>query len=105
MVTRLDSGEWEFRTFVPLAAFVEILGTFTGWHDEPLAMLPDGSGWWTARLQLPPGEHEFQYRIDGRAWQADYAAHGVRLARHGAWLSRLNVPKIAAVVPAAVAAA
>ncbi len=104
MVTRLDSGEWEFRTFVPLAAFVEILGTFTGWHDQPLPMLPDGAGWWTARLPLDPGEHEFQYRIDGRMWQADYAAHGVRLARHGAWMSRLSVPRVSAMALADAAA-
>lgn len=96
MVTRLQSGELEFKIFVPAATTVEVLGSFTGWHDRPVPLQCDGSGWWVGRAAVPPGDHHFQYRIDGEAWMADFAAHGVHMNRDGRWISRLAVPRSAA---------
>lgn len=99
MVTALAGGASEFRLFAPHASIVEILGDFTGWQDAPVEMTRDPSGWWTARINLGPGDYEFQYRIDARIWQADFAAHGVHRSRDGAWISRWHVPLV--VLPAA----
>ncbi|MBL0926526.1 MAG: hypothetical protein IBJ11_02595 [Phycisphaerales bacterium] len=90
MVT-LTEKDAEFRLFAPDARTVEILGSFTGWHDQPVAMRPHGDGWWSARLELLPGDHEFQYLIDRTVWLADYAAGGVRLSRLGSWVSLLTI--------------
>ncbi|MBL8745137.1 MAG: glycogen-binding domain-containing protein [Phycisphaerae bacterium] len=95
MVTPLPSGELEFKVFAPNAASVEVLGSFTGWSERPVAMRNEGGGWWTARAAVTPGDHDFQYRIDGNSWMTDYAAHGVRLNQLGEWVSRLAVPKAA----------
>ncbi len=94
MVTTRIGGASEFRVFAPHASVVEILGCFTGWHDRPAAMVRGEGGWWTLSLTLAPGDYDFQYRIDGHHWQADYAAHGVRRARDGNWVSRLHVPAV-----------
>lgn len=96
MVTALAGGASEFRLFAPHASVVEILGDFTGWHDRPVAMEREEGGWWTVRLNLRPGDYEFQYRLDGWNWQADFAAHGVRKSRDGSWVSRWFVPQVVA---------
>ncbi|MDX2114345.1 MAG: glycogen-binding domain-containing protein [Planctomycetota bacterium] len=96
MVSTLPDGELEFKVFIPTARTVEVVGSFTGWRDRPLALSSDGSGWWTGRTAVPPGDHDFQYRIDGEGWMADFAAHGVRLNPFGQWVSRLAVARRAA---------
>lgn len=95
MVTTLSTGELEFRVFVPAASSVEVLGSFTGWFAKPVPLAPEGEGWWTARTRVAAGDHDFQYRIDGEACMADFAAHGVKMNVRGQWVSRLAVPKAA----------
>lgn len=96
MVTVLPSGQLEFKMFAPQAASVEVVGSFTGWTARPVALDRTGEGWWVVRVAVAPGDHDFQYRIDGQAMMADYAAHGVKLNRWGQWVSRLAVPRPAA---------
>lgn len=96
MVTALSNGELEFRVFVPAASSVEVLGSFTGWVAQPMSLAPAGEGWWSGRAKVQPGDHDFQYRIDGEACMADFAAHGVKMNARGQWISRLAVPKSAA---------
>jgi hypothetical protein len=52
-----------FVLYQPDAGRAEISGTFTGWTNTP--MIPTGQGYWSARIELPPGEHRFVYIIDG----------------------------------------
>jgi 1,4-alpha-glucan branching enzyme len=80
----------EFKLFLLGATRVEVLGSFTLWDRGPVPMHRLPSGWWRARLDVPSGEHEFVYRVDGREYVADYAADGVKLD-HGRWLSVLRV--------------
>lgn len=91
MVTIERDAKAVFRTFNPHATSVEILGTFTGWHDHPVRMTKTTDGWWHAEIELTPGDHEFQYLIDRREWVADYAAGGLRMGKFGSWLSLLSV--------------
>jgi 1,4-alpha-glucan branching enzyme len=95
VVEQKESGRTTFSVFCPQAEHVEIVGTFTGWHDRPVAMkkAKDGGrgGWWRATVDLEPGDHEFQYLIDRREWRPDYAAGGLRLNEFGTWVSQLTV--------------
>lgn len=93
MITRQPDGTVEFRVFATGAERVQILGSFTGWEAEPIGMTPCGGGWFTASVRIEPGDHEFQYLIDGQRWLADYGASGVRHNEYGLWVSQLCVPE------------
>lgn len=83
----------EFRAFLPSSDKVELMGTFTGWRENPAAMTKLDSGWFVTRIRLDPGDHEFQYFVDGCHWLADYSASGVRLNDFGLWVSQLYLPE------------
>jgi hypothetical protein len=46
----------------------EIAGDFTDWKPVPLERL--NGGWWYAMLQVPPGVHRVQLRLNGGLWQS-----------------------------------
>lgn len=106
MVTVTESGGCQFRMYMPHAGSVGLLGSFCKWQLEADAgpgseegasggaveLERDADGWWIARLDLPPGDHEFCYLVDGRNWMPDYAAGGVRRDSSGRWVSLINVP-------------
>jgi 1,4-alpha-glucan branching enzyme len=91
MVQLQVDGSVQFELFMPDAATVALAGSFTDWRDRAIDMRGPEDGWWTLRLHLPPGEHEFQYLVDGDIWLADYAAHGVKRNRSGMWVSLLTL--------------
>lgn len=92
MVTITERGTTVFRVFDPSANHMEVRGSFTQWHANPIAMTPMGGGWWEVEVTVAPGDHEFQYLVDSARWTTDYAASGVRLSRQGTWVSLLHVP-------------
>ena len=92
MVTITERGTAIFRVYEQGASRVEIRGTFTGWHANPVALESMGDGWWETEIGVTPGDHEFQYLVDSSRWTTDYAASGVRLTRFGSWASLLHVP-------------
>ena len=94
MVDATSSSTRRFRIHRPDASRVEISGTFTNWDESPLALMHAGEGWWTIELELPVGDHEFQYLIDRSTRLADYAANGVRLNRFGQWVSLLTIEPV-----------
>ncbi|MCC6320186.1 MAG: hypothetical protein IT438_01975 [Phycisphaerales bacterium] len=98
MVIHEEGSKHLFRVYLPEARTVELVGTFTDWRAEPIRMLREPTGWWTARVELPPDDHLFSYLIDGATWMADYAASGVRANGYGGWVSQLHVPQQATVV-------
>lgn len=91
MISTLADGSIRFRVYLPHAASVQLLGSFTDWRDSPIAMTRENPGWWEATVPIASGEHQFCYLVDGAVWLADYAAHGVRLNSYGGWTSRLAV--------------
>ena len=93
VVEQQEDGRTIFRVFCPRAEHVEIVGTFTGWHDHPVRMRRGDDGWWRTSIELRPDDHEFQYLIDRTEWRADYAAGGVRLNEFGTWVSLLTVDR------------
>lgn len=91
MVQLQVDGSVQFELFMPDARQVRLAASFTDWKERAIEMRGPEEGWWTLRLHLPPGEHEFQYLIDDEIWLADYAAHGVKRNRDGAWVSLLTL--------------
>ncbi|MGH7131877.1 MAG: hypothetical protein ACREJO_08040 [Phycisphaerales bacterium] len=91
MVFATTDGRTTFRVYLPHAGRVEVLGDFTDWRDHKAAMTRENPGWWTVSMEVPAGEHQFVYLVDGSIWLADYAAHGVKMSRDGGWVSRLVV--------------
>ena len=65
-VRNADGDTREIRVRAPGAASVEIMGDFTDWNA--VRLMPDGSGWWSARLPIKPGIHEMNMRMDGGSW-------------------------------------
>ena len=65
-----------FRFLRPHAHRVHLAGAFNQWRVGDLPMTRLADGWWTATLNLEPGEYRFRYWADGQ-WFIDYAAFGV----------------------------
>lgn len=91
MVTPRPDGTYRFEIYFPAARSVAIAGTFCEWSMTRCPMRRGENGWWTADLDIEPGDHSFQYVIDGRDWVADFAASGVERNGFGGWVSRLYV--------------
>jgi len=81
-----------FRVYLPQATTVELVGAFSDWRASPIPLVRENSGWWFARLDLPPGDYDFSYLVDGSTWLPDYAASGVRRNGFGGWVSQVTVP-------------
>lgn len=81
----------QFKVFLPHASSVQVVGDFTQWQRQAVPMSRQYPGWWSAEVDIPPGDHDFGYLVDGNIWLADYAAHGIHSDRSGRWLSRLHV--------------
>ncbi len=96
-------GTHEFRVYLPQATAVDLVGAFTNWRASPIRMIREHTGWWFVRLELPPGDHDFSYLVDGSTWLPDYAASGVRRNSYGGWVSQVAVPSRRAAASAAAA--
>ena len=92
MVAHVSADRYAFRVYLPDAATVDLVGTFTGWQDGARRMTRDNSGWWSITMSLCADDHEFSYLVNGSAWLPDYAAGGIRRNGFGGWVSQLHVP-------------
>ena len=91
MVIHQHDGSVEFAYFRPAAQQVTLVGDFNNWQPGELPLERDERGWWRVRLALGPGEYRFKYQVDGKIWEADFAAYGVENDKHGGWNSVLWV--------------
>lgn len=55
---------YRFVIYEPEVGQVEIAGSFTGWKKIPLEP-KNRSGYWEVTIDLPPGEHNFSYILNG----------------------------------------
>ena len=96
MIAVDSQGNVQFKVYLPHAARVEVVGTFTDWGRARVPMVRQYPGWWTVLLPIGSGEHAFCYLIDGSIHLADYAAHGVKMDADGKWVSilRVGVPHV-----------
>jgi hypothetical protein len=91
MVTPQPQGTHQFEIYLPEAQSVAIAGTFCDWSPTTYPMTRGDDGWWRAEIDIEPGDHSFQYVVDGHDWVADFAASGVERNGFGCWVSRLHV--------------
>lgn len=54
------------RVWAPAARTVDITGDFTNW--SPVALAPEGNGWWSLSRGIAPGMYEFNVRVNGGQW-------------------------------------
>ncbi len=43
-----------------------LAGTFNDWNSQSTPMTKSGSSEWSADLELPPGEYEYRFVVDGQ---------------------------------------
>lgn len=60
----------EFEFFAPHAKSVGVVGSFTGWEQNPLRLQQTREGRWSGTAELPSGRHEYRFLVDG-SWQND----------------------------------
>ncbi len=92
MVLSTNDGSFTFRVYLPEALRVDLVGGFTAWRTNATAMQREDTGWWTAKVELPAGDHDFSYLVDDSVWMPDYAASGVKRNPFGGWVSQIHVP-------------
>jgi hypothetical protein len=75
------------RIRAPVAARVEVAGSFSGWEPIPLELK---GAYWEAQVRVPPGRHRVAYRIDGGAWRAPSGL--ARLKEFGGEVGLIVIP-------------
>ena len=65
-ITPLDAGTYRVSVFAPAAREVALSGDFTHW--QPLALTRAADGAWCTLLDLAPGPHRLNIRIDDGPW-------------------------------------
>jgi len=71
MVKISANGKVSFQTHEPEAGEVYVMGNFNDWNDSRHPMKKGKNGMWSVDITLAPGEYEFLYFIDRRAWKTD----------------------------------
>jgi 1,4-alpha-glucan branching enzyme len=68
--TAAKKSKESFTYYDPAAENVLVVGDFTDWDHNPIALKKQKDGTWKATIPLDPGEHEYRFLVDGR-WQDD----------------------------------
>src|ERR1700722_19060277 len=67
------NGNGHLQTFSlnsPGAGAVQLVGDFTQWQQNPIALKKGPDGLWKAEIELLPGEHHYRFMVDGE-WRDD----------------------------------
>jgi hypothetical protein len=76
--TASDVAFVRFVLYAPGAKRVTVAGTFNQWDQNAAPLTPAGTdGVWVTTLELPIGQHQYAFVVDGQRWVADPAAPGV----------------------------
>ena len=59
-----------FNLHTPGAAEVNLAGSFNAWDPSARPLKCDKKGTWRTWLNLPPGQHEYLFIVNGQ-WQED----------------------------------
>ena len=71
-----------FSYKAPTALRVMLIGDFTHWQREPIALNKRQDGIWQTRVRLMPGTHAYAFVVDDK-WREDGECH-VRVPRASA---------------------
>ena len=64
------SSKQTFRFKAPGAMSVLLVGDFTQWQQNAIAMKKGKDGIWVASIELAPGKHNYRFIVDGE-WSDD----------------------------------
>ena len=67
---KLPTHKVTFSILAPEAESVLLAGDFSDWAEAPVKLRKLKSGEWKITLDLPPGQHQYHYLIDGQ-WRDD----------------------------------
>ena len=59
-----------FELVEPNASDVQLVGDFTDWERNPIALKRQKDGCWKATVPLDPGPHQYRFLVDGK-WRDD----------------------------------
>ncbi|HXG47555.1 MAG TPA: isoamylase early set domain-containing protein [Methylomirabilota bacterium] len=59
-----------FTLVDPQAREVKLVGDFTTWEKEPIALKRHKDGLWKVTVPLSPGQYEYRFVVDGQ-WRDD----------------------------------
>lgn len=82
------------RCHAPDAKSVYVAGTFNEWRPAATPLQPLANGLWTVELELPPGDCEYRFVVDGR-WCSDPEAKETVQNPFGDHNAVLRVPRLA----------
>ena len=77
-----------FHCAAPRARTVALTGDFTQW--QPFPMQRSADGWWSARVHLCHGHHQYRFLVDGKP-VLDPHATGVARDEHDEHVSLIAV--------------
>jgi 1,4-alpha-glucan branching enzyme len=60
----------KFEFFAPQATAVAVVGSFSGWEQNPVSLKRGKNGSWSGAAELKPGRYEYRFLVDGR-WEND----------------------------------
>lgn len=61
----------EFSFECPEAKRVTVAGTFNAWNSQEYPMARDTAGVWRITVEMPLGDHEYEFKIDDSRWTED----------------------------------
>jgi hypothetical protein len=100
MAVQTDKGKVTFVLNPPFdGSKIYVAGCFNQWHPDPLRKQKDGT--YRKSVELPPGQYEYKYLIDGK-WLEDPESPGYSANPFGTRNSTFRV-EAAAEVKAATA--
>jgi 1,4-alpha-glucan branching enzyme len=71
-------GQITFSLWAPWKKSVSLIGDFNRWHPNADPMTVNKDGTWSITKPLPPGQHAYQFLIDGKTAIADPYARQLR---------------------------
>ncbi|TVQ54896.1 MAG: hypothetical protein EA377_04585 [Phycisphaerales bacterium] len=98
-----DGGVLTFLICIPGARRVDVVGVFSGWHEQRFPMERVNDECWRLSLRPGPGEHQFRYLVNEEIWLLDATSHGTRTNAEGIEVCRVWMPP-AQITPDSIAA-
>ena len=63
--TRRIGQRQAFSLAAPGAKNVQLVGDFTNWQEQPVAMQKNSDGVWHVTLNFSPGQHRYRFLVNG----------------------------------------